>query len=347
MSTRTDLLPEPHTIESRVHGRALVAYGTAHPEALVLSADLTASTEADDFQAAFPDRFVTCGMAEQNMLGVAGGLAREGYEPLVHDFAVFLYRRAFDQLQMSVAYPALRVRLLGFLPGLTTPGGVTHQAIDDLAVLTSVPGMTVVECGDAGEVASVLEVVRDVPGPVYVRMLRGELPILFADPMRLGRSRVLREGSDVLLLSSGACTPEAIAAAEDAAGMGMSVAHRHVSTLKPFDDEELLEAIVAAPAVVTAENHLRRGGLGTAVAEAMAERGAAGLLHRVGIADTYARGGSAAHLFEAYGIDRTGIVRALLTATGAAPSATAPDRVPTGAAASTGRTRHTGAEEDL
>jgi hypothetical protein len=100
-------------------------------------------------------------MAEQNMLGVAGGLAREGYEPLVHDFAVFLYRRAFDQLQMSVSYPALRVRLLGFLPGLTTPGGVTHQAIDDLAVLTSVPGMTVVECGDAGEVASVLEVVRD------------------------------------------------------------------------------------------------------------------------------------------------------------------------------------------
>jgi transketolase len=340
MSTSLDLLPAPHALSSRIHARALVEYGTAHPEALVLSADLTASTEADDFQTAFPERFITCGMAEQNMLGVAGGLAREGYEPLVHDFAVFLYRRALDQLQMSVAYPALRVRLLGFLPGLTTPGGVTHQAIDDLAVLTALPGMTVVECGDAGEVASVLEVVRDVPGPVYIRMLRGELPHLFAGPMRLGRSRLLREGSDVLLLSTGACTPEALAAAEAAVADGVSVAHRHVSTLKPFDDGELLDAIASASAVVTVENHLRRGGLGTAVAEAMAERGAAGRLHRVGIDDTYARGGTAAHLFAAYGIDRTAIHRTLLVATGAQPSDVS-------LAASAARPRHTGAEEDL
>lgn len=297
--------------EDRVHAQNLVRFGREHPRAVVLSADLTSSTEADAFKAEFPDRFLSVGMAEQNMLGIAGGLARDGYEPLVHDFAVFLYRRALDQLQMSIAYPALPVRLLGFLPGLTTPGGVTHQAIDDLAILRAVPNLTIIECGDATEVRSALDVAHRVAGPVYLRMLRGRLPVIFDTPLELGRARWLRQGGAALLLSSGACTPEAITAVGALAEEGIEVAHAHVSTLKPFDDPALVEAIIGAAHVVTVENHLVTGGLGSAVAEVMAEQGARGRLMRLGLRDQYAHGGSQSYLFARYGIDANGIATAL------------------------------------
>lgn len=166
---------------ARPHARNLVRWAENRPEVVVLSADLTGSCEIEEFQRAYPDRFFSMGMAEQNMLGFAGGLAREGFTPFLHTFAVFLYRRAYDQLAMAVAYPNLRVRLLGFLPGIISPGGVTHQAIEDLAVLRGLPNLTILECGDATEVESVLDVAQAVPGPVYVRMLRGDVPRLF-DP---------------------------------------------------------------------------------------------------------------------------------------------------------------------
>lgn len=299
-------------LEERVHARSLVAYGARHERALVLSADLTGSTEADGFRDAYPERFVSVGMAEQNLLGLAGGFAREGYEPLVHDFAVFLYRRALDQLQMAIAYPALRVRLLGFLPGLTTPGGVTHQAIDDLAVLRSVPNLTIVEVGDAAELESVLEAVHEVDGPVYLRMLRGRLPRLFRSPLTLGSSRVLAADGEVLLLSSGSCTREALTATRALqARFGIRVRHLHVSTLKPFDDPVVLDALAAAETIVTVENHLVAGGLGTAVAELLAEQGLGGRLHRLGLRDVYAHGGTQPFLFARYGIDAAGIARTL------------------------------------
>lgn len=295
----------------RVHAAALVEYGRRNPDAVVLSADLTSSTEADDFRAEFPDRFVSCGMAEQNMLGIAGGLAREGFTPLVHDFSVFLYRRALDQLQMSIAYPNLRVRLLGFLPGLTTPGGVTHQAIDDLAVLRSVPNMVVVECGDAGEVADVLDAVHDVDGPVYLRMLRGRLPVLFETRMRLGEDRDLGGSGEVLLISSGSCTAEALAARDLLEAGGSSVRHRHVHTLKPFGGPALTADLEGVRHVVTVENHLVTGGLGSAVAEVLAEAGSGVRLHRLGIRDVYAHGGTQQGLFAEHGLDPTGIAAAV------------------------------------
>ena len=142
---------------TRPHARNLVAWAARRPEVLLLSADLTSSCEADDFRDAYPERFFSMGMAEQNMMGFAAGLAREGFVPLVHTFAVFITRRAFDQVAMSIAYPNLRVRLLGFVPGLITPGGATHQAIDDMAMMRVTPNMTVLECGDATDVESVLD----------------------------------------------------------------------------------------------------------------------------------------------------------------------------------------------
>ncbi len=286
------------------------------------------------------------GMAEQNMMGFAAGLAREGFFPYVHTFAVFIYRRPFDQVAMSIAYPNLPVRLIGFLPGITTPGGVTHQAIDDVALMRALPNMTVLECGDATDVESVLDVAQAVNGPVYVRMLRGEVPRLFdrADPMRLGQARVLpapatkgvvdtsrtgrpgSEGSDVTILSSGICTEEAMRATAALSACGVGLRHLHISTHKPFADPAVSEACASArQGVITMENHTVIGGLGSAVAEMMAEAGLGKRLIRIGLKDKYAHGASRAYLMKKYGLDATALVRAVEQLIGASVGLTEAD----------------------
>lgn len=298
-------------ILSRVHARTLVNWAKDKPEVVVLSADLTSSTEIDLFRDAYPDRFFSMGMAEQNMMSFAGGLAREGYFPFVHTFAVFIYRRALDQISMSIAYPNMPVRMFGFLPGITTPGGATHQAIDDIAVMRILPNMTVLETGDATEVASVLEVAHAVNGPVYVRQLRGEIPRLFdpAEPFRLGQARRLSSGGDITLLSAGICTEEAMRATRVLADRGVAIQHLHISTHKPFNDPAVLEAVAQAKyGVITMENHTIMGGLGTEVAEMMAEAGIGQKLIRLGLKDTYAHGASRPYLMRKYGLDAMALV---------------------------------------
>jgi transketolase len=297
----------------RVHATNLVRWAKERPEVLVLSADLTASTEVDAFRDAYPDRFLSFGMTEQNMMGVAGGLAREGFFPFVHTFGVFLYRRALDQIAMSIAYPCLPVRMFGFLPGVLTPGGATHQAIEDVAVMRALPNLTVLECGDATDVESVLDVAQAVDGPVYVRMLRGEIPRLFpADrPMRLGEVRELGRGEELLLISSGIATEEAMRAAAAMRQRDVSVGHLHVSTLKPFAAEAVVAAAAGARCgVITIENHTVIGGLGAAVAEALAEAGAARRLVRLGLQDRFAHGASPRYLMRECGIDAVAVVAA-------------------------------------
>jgi transketolase len=253
-------------------------------------------------------------MAEQNMMGFASGLAREGFFPYVHTFAVFICRRPFDQVAMSIGYPNLPVRLIGFLPGVTTPGGVTHQAIDDVALMRVIPNMTILECGDATDVESVLDVAQAVDGPVYVRMLRGEVPRLFdcESPMQFRAARVLGAGEDVAVLSTGICTEEAMRAVRALADRGVSLTHLHVSTLKPFDDPRVLEAVAAARhGVIAMENHSIIGGLGSALAEIMAEAGLGKKLVRIGLEDQYAHGASRPYLMKEYGLDATALVRAV------------------------------------
>lgn len=299
-------------ILSKVHYKNLIQWSKDKPEVVVLSADLTSSCEADGFRDAYPDRFLSMGIAEQNMLSFAGGLAREGYVPLVHTFAVFIYRRAYDQIAMSIAYPNVPVKLLGFLPGVTTPGGATHQAIEDIAIMRSLPNMTVLECGDATDVESVLDVAYSIPGPVYIRILRGEIPRLFpqSEPMRLNRSRVLSKGSDLVLLSSGICTEEGIRAVKALQSKGLSIEHIHVSTMKPFDQPELLETIAQSKfGVITFENHTIIGGLGTIVAEQMAENGIARKLTRIGLQDTFVHGASRGYLMKEYRINAMEVIR--------------------------------------
>ncbi len=296
---------------NKVHDTNLVRWAKDKPEILVLSGDLTGSTEIAGFRDAYPDRFISMGMAEQNMMSWAGGLAREGFVPLLHTFAVFLYRRALDQLSMSICYPNLRVRLFGFLPGITTPGGVTHQAIDDLAVLRGIPNLRIIEVGDATDVETMLDPVHEIDGPVYIRMLRGQIPRLFpaAEPLRFNSARVLSRGTDVTLISSGVCTEETMRATKVLSARGVSITHLHVSTIKPFTDPAVVEAVNAARyGVITFENHSAIGGLGSAVAEVMADHGASCKLVRRGLNDTYAHGASLPYLMRKYRLDATALV---------------------------------------
>ncbi len=297
---------------TNVHMRNLVEFAADKPEVVVFSGDLTGSTEISAFKAAYPDRFFSMGMAEQNMMSLAGGMAREGYLPHVHTFAVFMYRRSLDQIEMSIAYPNLKVRMFGFLPGITTPGGASHQAINDIGVLRSVPNMTLLETGDATDVESVLDMAHKIDGPVYIRMLRKEVPRLFeADDRTLFRKlRRIAGGADMTLVSSGICTEEAMRAAAVLRQRGFCIDHYHATTLKPFDDEAIVESAARTRfGVVSMENHNVLGGLGTAVAELLVEHGVGARLTRMGLQDTYSHGASKEYLMKEHGLDPISLVR--------------------------------------
>lgn len=308
-------------IVKRPHVENFIRWAKDKPRVVVLSADLTNSCEVANWRDTYPDRFFSMGMAEQNMMGFAAGLAREGFFPYIHTFAVFIYRRPYDQLAMSIAYPNLPVRFMAFLPGITTPGGVTHQAIEDVAIMRATPNMTVLETGDATEVESVLDVAQAIDGPVYVRFLRGEVPRLFpkSEPMHLNHARVLQSGDDVAILSAGICTEEALRATTILREKGLSVGHLHISTHKPFNDPLVIEAISRAKyGVITMENHTVIGGLGSATAELMAEEGIGKKLIRIGLQDTYAHGASLHYLLKEYGLDAISLVKAVEKLTGKA-----------------------------
>ncbi len=304
---------------TRPHARNFIEWSRERANVIVLSADLTNSAEVGQWRDTYPDRFFSMGMAEQNMMGFAAGLAREGYTPFIHTFAVFQYRRPYDQLAMSIAYPNLPVRFIAFLPGVTTPGGVTHQAIEDIAIMRVTPNMTILETGDATDVETVLDVTESVAGPVYVRMLRGDVPRLFPadEPMQLGQSRLLADGDDIAIITSGISTEEAMRATRVLADRGVSVTHVHVSTLKPFPDLVVRDAIERCRlGVITLENHSVVGGLGSAVAEFMAEHGSGRRLVRLGLPDRYAHGASREYLMREYGLDAPRLVAAVRSLVG-------------------------------
>lgn len=294
---------------SRPYERAFEAYAMAHPEVLCLSADLTSSCEIDKFRDKHPDKFLSLGMAEQNMLSFAGGLGMAGFRPFLHTFGVFLYRRPYDQLMASIAYPRRKVRLMGFLPGVTTPGGMTHQAIEDISVMRSIPNMTILETGDATEVESICEAADSIDGPVYCRVLRGSVPRLFDTPIEVGKMRELALGEDVLIVTSGISTEEALRARGALEAKGVSVRHLHLNTIKPFDAKAMLDHIQSVKGgVVTLENHVTEGGIGSLLAEIMADNGVGKRLVRLGLKDTYAHGGSRGYLMKYYGLDATALV---------------------------------------
>ncbi len=322
----------PYPTELKPYGRALVDLARRRGEVLCLSGDLTRQCEVDLFQEELPERFIHAGMAEANMMSMAGALARCGHIPFVHTFGVFATRRPFDQIANAIAYPALPVRIIGFMPGVSTPGGPSHQAIDDVALMRTLPNMTVVDVADAVEVRQVAAAVVDVPGPVYVRLKRGETPVIFEEDhvLRLGRAEVLVPGDDVALFASGMMLAAALAAARALAAHGVSVSVINVPTVKPLDAATVQEAAARARIVVTAENHTIIGGLGSAVAETIAEAGLGRPLRRVGLRDTFAEGSlTAPYLFEKYGLSTQALIETIWSALGqpgpapAAPAAAA------------------------
>ena len=432
-ATRQAVLEPPYRTVLKPYGHALVELARQRPEIVCLSGDLTRQCEIDLFQAAFPDRFIHAGMAEANMIGVAGALARSGLIPFVHTFGVFATRRPFDQIVNAVAYPHLPVRIIGFMPGVSSPGGPSHQAIEDVALMRALPGMTVVDVADATETAQVAAAIADLPGPVYLRLKRGEIPVIFPEDHRLSldRAQVLVNGrngtglargttgggatagggvtrggaetvggavssgggvtrggaetagrgvtrggaetkggaetaggavtkggavssgggvtgggaetagrggmgvwapstwdvvgqvrapaavpgSDVALLVSGMMVAPALAAARVLRSAGIATVVLNIPVIKPLDTATVLAAAATTQTVITAENHSIIGGLGSAVAETLAEAALPRPLHRLGLQDTYAEGAkSASYLFTKYGLSTQHLVDAAWSA---------------------------------
>ena len=304
----------PYPTVLKPYGAALLALARQRPEIVCLGADLTRQTETDLFRDELSQRFINVGMAEANMIGIAGGLARAGHIVFVNTFGVFATRRCFDQIAMSVAYPALNVKIVGFMPGLSSPGGPSHQAIEDVALMRALPNMTVVEPADATETDQAVAAAANHPGPVYLRLKRGEIPKIFEDDHRLDlrTAQILLGGdaSDVCLLASGMMIPAALAAARCLAANGVSASVINVPVLKPLDAATVSSAARRARLVITAENHTIIGGLGSAVAEVLAEEGIAAPLRRIGIMDVFAESGSREFLFNRYGLATQNIVDA-------------------------------------
>lgn len=329
MSWRAVVCESPYRTVLKPYGRALVELARERAEIVCLSGDLTRQCEVDLFRDELPRRFVNAGMAEANMIGMAGALAREGHRPFVHTFGVFATRRPLDQIINAIAYPQLPVRIVGFMPGISSPGGTSHQAIDDIALMRSVPGMTIIDVPDAVAAGQVARAVVDLPGPAYIRLKRGEIPVIFEEPYRLdlGAAEVLTHGTDLALFASGMMLPAALAAEQALRSEGVCASVVNVSVIKPLDVDTVVAVAAGSQAVLTAENHSIIGGLGSAVAEAIAEAGLGRPLRRVGLRDSYAEGAASAdYLFHKYGLTTRDIITTAWTALGRHGSPPEPPR---------------------
>jgi transketolase len=312
----------PYATVMKPYGTAFLDLAREREDILCLSGDLTRQCEVDLFQDELPDRFIHGGMAEANMVGMAGGLARRGFLPFIHTFGVFATRRVYDQIAMAVAYPNLPVKLIGFMPGISSPGGPSHQAIDDVALMRALPNMTVVDVADATETRQAVAAIADEPGPVYMRLKRGEIPIIFDEGHRfdLNRAQVLREPAadgGVVVVASGMLVATAIAAADVLEQHGVPTSVLNVPVIKPLDASTILAAVQRATVVITAENHSIIGGLGSAVAEVLAEHPVSAALRRIGLNDVFAGAArSGPYLFAKYGLSTENLVRTAWDALG-------------------------------
>jgi transketolase len=301
---------EGQRVRAAPFGKALVEYAASNPQVVGLTADLAKYTDLHLFAQAYPERFHQMGMAEQLLMGAAGGMAKEGLVPFATTYAVFGTRRAYDFIHQVIAEENLNVKICCALPGLTTGYGPSHQATEDLAMMRGIPGLTIVDPCDALDIEQAVPQIAEHQGPVYMRLLRGQVPAVLDDiegyRFELGKAKMLREGADVLIISSGIMTMRALEAAEDLARDNIGVAVMHSPTIKPLDEASLVEAVrYKHRLVVVAENHSVIGGLGEAVASAL-------LRHRVqpagfqfaGLPDAFLDAGALPTLHDRYGISR-------------------------------------------
>lgn len=296
----------------KAFGEALVDLGKVNPDVLVLDADVGTSTQSALFRDAFPDRFYQCGIAEQNMVGIAAGLATMGFIPFVSTFAVFAARRASDQIAISVAYPKLNVKINGSYGGVPTgKAGATHQAFEDLAIMRAIPNIKVFVPADAVETRQIVFAAAEMDGPVYIRTVRCEVPVIFDASYEFipGKAITLREGEDVAIISTGMMTPKALKAVDILSQQDISARLIHMPTLKPIDEDAIVSAAGEIGRIVTVENHSIIGGLGSAVAEVLAEQALA-RLKRIGFRDCFGESGDDEKVFSKYGANTEHIVKA-------------------------------------
>ena len=284
------------------YGKTLVELGKQNPDIVVLDADLSKSTMTSLFAREFPRRFFDCGIAEQNMIGIAAGLAATGKTVFVSTFAVFAPGRCFDQIRMSVAQPGLNVKIVATHGGITVgEDGTSHHAIEDLALICSLPGFTVVVPADAAETTQAVKVAAQTYGPFYIRLSRPKTPLVYASDYKftLGKAATLREGKDITIIATGIMVASAMGAAQNLALDGIDCRVLSMPTIKPLDRDAIVKAAMETGAIITAEEHLRRGGLGSAVAQIVAEQWPVPMSF-VAINDTFAKSGKPAELLKRY-----------------------------------------------
>jgi len=294
-------------------GKALVTLGEKNKDVVVLDADLGSSTKVTYFAERFPERFIQCGVAEQNMIGVAAGLAASGKIPFVASFAVFVTRRTADQVAVSVAYPGLNVKIIGAYTGLFNGRtGASHMAVEDISLMRAIPGIIIIDPADAKEMECAVDAIAEYKGPVYLRETRDEWPDVFTDgcDFKIGKASRVREGGDASIISSGVMTSVAIKAYDILKKDSIEARVINMSTIKPLDKEAVIEAAKETGAVVTAENHNIYGGLGSAVCEVLGENYPVPI-KRIGIKDTLNEAGTNEELLEKYGMSATNIVEAV------------------------------------
>ncbi|HJB21028.1 MAG TPA: transketolase family protein [Candidatus Fournierella merdavium] len=296
------------------YGAALVELGKEHDDLVVLDADLAAATKTGVFKKAFPERHFDCGIAEQNMIGVAAGLSTMGLVPFASSFAMFAAGRAFEQVRNSVGYPHLNVKIGATHGGISVgEDGASHQCCEDFALMRSIPGMVVLCPADDVEAKAAVRAAYAYKGPVYLRFGRLAVPVFHDEAtytFEIGKGEVLRQGSDVAILATGLMTAEALAAAEQLAAEGVNARVINLCTIKPLDTELVLKAAAECGKLVTCEEHSVIGGLGEAVCAAIAEAGVACKVKRVGVNDEFGHSGPAKALLAQFGLDAAGIAKA-------------------------------------
>ena len=288
-------------------GHALVEAAKTNDKIVGLTADLSKYTDLHVFAKAYPDRFYQMGMSEQLLMSAAAGMAHEGFIPFATTYAVFASRRAYDFICMAIAEENLPVKIVCGLPGLTTGYGPSHQATEDLAIFRGLPNMTLIDPADATDVAGMVPAMIDHNGPVYARLLRGQVPSVLTRykpdyQFKLGKAQMIRDGKDVLVVSSGIMTMRALDAAEILAKDGVDVAVLHCPTIKPLDTETILAEAGKGRLLVTAENHTVIGGLGEAVATSLLRAGVTPKFRQIGLPDQFLEAGALPTLHDMYGL---------------------------------------------
>ncbi|SDK96426.1 transketolase family protein [Natronincola ferrireducens] len=297
------------------YGEALIEVGKKNPKVVVLDADLSKSTKTAGFGKHFPERFFNMGIAEQNMVGTAAGLATTGKIPFASTFAMFATGRAFEIIRNSIGYPNLNVKICATHAGLTVgEDGASHQALEDIACMRVIPNMTVIVPADAVEAKAAIHAISEVEGPVYVRLGRAGVPIINDEnnyQFEIGKGVLLKDGKDVTIVATGIMVTEALAASEELEAKGLSVRVINIHTIKPIDETIITKAAKETGAIVTVEEHNVIGGLGSAVAEVIGENHPVPL-KRIGTQDTFGESGKPQELLEKYGLTKDHILEAVL-----------------------------------